>query len=133
MTKPWCVYGHTTPDGQLFYIGSGNQNRPHIKGGRNNKWIRHVSLLGDYQVAILAQTETLEDARRREMALIKAHRPICNMRGISSERATPRPNTVRLSNETAAKVEEVATARLWSFSKTLGVLIEKAIEAKVLK
>ncbi len=41
--------------------------------------------------------------------------------------------TVRLSNETAAKVEEIATARLWSFSKTLGILIEKALDAKVLK
>ncbi|MGH6846610.1 MAG: hypothetical protein ACREC0_03965 [Methylocella sp.] len=41
--------------------------------------------------------------------------------------------TVRLSNETAAKVTKIAEERLWTFSKTLGVLIEKALDAKVLK
>ena len=40
--------------------------------------------------------------------------------------------TVRLRAETAAEVQKIA-ARLWSFSKTLGVLIEKAVAAKVLK
>jgi predicted transcriptional regulator len=41
--------------------------------------------------------------------------------------------TVRLRAETAAEVQKIAEARLWSFSKTLGVLIEKAVAAKVLK
>jgi hypothetical protein len=41
--------------------------------------------------------------------------------------------TVRLSNETAANVEGIAKTHLWSFSKTLGILIEKALDAKVLK
>ena len=41
--------------------------------------------------------------------------------------------TVRLRTETAAEVQKIAEARLWSFSKTLGVLIEKAIATKVLK
>ena len=41
--------------------------------------------------------------------------------------------TVRLRAETAAEVQKIAEACLWSFSKTLGVLIEKAVAAKVLK
>lgn len=41
--------------------------------------------------------------------------------------------TVRLSAETAAEVQKIAEARLWTFSKTLGVLIDRAIAAKVLK
>jgi len=41
--------------------------------------------------------------------------------------------TVRLRAETAAEVQKIAERHLWSFSKTLGVLIEKALEAKVLK
>jgi hypothetical protein len=41
--------------------------------------------------------------------------------------------TVRLSNETAAKVTKIAGERAWTFSKTLGILIEKALDAKVLK
>ena len=41
--------------------------------------------------------------------------------------------TVRLRAETAAEVQKIAEACLWSFSKTLGVLIKKAVAAKVLK
>jgi hypothetical protein len=41
--------------------------------------------------------------------------------------------TVRLSAATAAEVQKIAEEHLWSFSKTLGVLVEKAIQAKVLK
>jgi hypothetical protein len=41
--------------------------------------------------------------------------------------------TVRISLAAAAEVQKIAEAHLWSFSKTLGVLIEKAIQAKVLK
>jgi hypothetical protein len=41
--------------------------------------------------------------------------------------------TVRLSNATAAKVAKIAEERVWTFSKTLGILIEKALDAKVLK
>jgi hypothetical protein len=41
--------------------------------------------------------------------------------------------TVRLSTMTAAEVQKIAEARLWTFSKTLGILIERAIAAKVLK
>jgi hypothetical protein len=41
--------------------------------------------------------------------------------------------TVRLRADTAAEVQRIAEGHLWSFSKTLGVLIEKAIAAKVLK
>jgi hypothetical protein len=41
--------------------------------------------------------------------------------------------TVRLTAATAADVQKIAEARLWSFSKTLGILIEKAIAAKVMK
>jgi hypothetical protein len=41
--------------------------------------------------------------------------------------------TVRLTPELSAEVQKIAEARLWTFSKTLGVLIERAIAAKVLK
>jgi hypothetical protein len=40
---------------------------------------------------------------------------------------------VRLTLADAAEVEKIAEAHLWSFSKTLGVLIEKALQAKVLR
>jgi len=42
-------------------------------------------------------------------------------------------NLSRLNAATVAEVQKIAEARLWSFSKTLGVLIEKALAAKVLK
>jgi hypothetical protein len=38
-----------------------------------------------------------------------------------------------ISAATAAEVQKIADEHLWSFSKTLGVLIEKALQAKVLK
>jgi hypothetical protein len=41
--------------------------------------------------------------------------------------------TVRLTPELSAEVQKIAEARLWTFSKTLGILIERAIAAKVLK
>jgi hypothetical protein len=34
--------------------------------------------------------------------------------------------TVRLTPELSAEVQKIAEARLWTFSKTLGILIEKA-------
>jgi predicted transcriptional regulator len=48
----------------------------------------------------------------------------------------PRPAksfSVRLSAEIADEVARLAAERRWSFSKTLGVLVELAIAAKVLK
>jgi hypothetical protein len=53
-----------------------------------------------------------------------------------SKPALPQGNrsfTVRLTPELSAEVQKIAEARLWTFSKTLGVLIERAIAAKVLK
>jgi hypothetical protein len=53
-----------------------------------------------------------------------------------SKPALPEGNrsfTVRLTPELSAEVQKIAEARLWTFSKTLGVLIERAIAAKVLK
>jgi predicted transcriptional regulator len=41
--------------------------------------------------------------------------------------------TVRLTAATTAEVQKIAEARQWSFSKTLGILIDKAIAAKVMK
>jgi hypothetical protein len=65
------TYAHTKPDGTIFYIGQGTKahNRAYHKGGRSKYWHNIVNKYG-YQVQILADWKTSQEAKDHEILLI---------------------------------------------------------------
>ena len=65
------TYAHTKPDGSIFYIGQGTKKhkRAYHKGGRSEYWHRIVDKYG-YNIEILAEWETYEEAKNHEILLI---------------------------------------------------------------
>jgi len=64
------VYRHIKPDGTTFYIGIGvTKKRAYSKHGRNRYWKNTVNKYG-YEVQILTQNISYEDAKEYEKILI---------------------------------------------------------------
>ena len=82
------VYAHyDLGSNQPFYIGHGSIDaaRP-FRGGRwrTVAWNRYVEKLGGtYEVEILAEYDSKQDAIDHELELIRQHRPLINVSGIS--------------------------------------------------
>lgn len=67
------LYQHKKPCGEIFYIGIGTNNkRPYSKSGRNKHWKNTVNKYG-YNVEILYENLTWEEACKLEIALIKTY------------------------------------------------------------
>jgi hypothetical protein len=79
----FCTYAHYTPQGRLFYIGKGNEDRARSLKGRNKYWRRVVKKYGKPDVQILANWDTNKEACSHEMLLISCFRELghelCNM------------------------------------------------------
>jgi len=67
------VYRHIRKDkNQPFYIGIGNEKRPYKKSDRNNYWHSIVSKT-EYEVEILFEDLTWEQAAEKEIEFIKIY------------------------------------------------------------
>jgi hypothetical protein len=94
----FCTYAHYTPQGTLFYIGKGsNERRPHYLQGRNNYWNKVVAKYGKPKVEVLARWQTEVEAFEHEKLLITCFRDLgfklCNLTdggdGTSGYKQTP--------------------------------------------
>ena len=69
----YCLYIHKRKtDDVIFYIGIGNDKRPYIKGTRSNFWKNEVTK-HDYNIEILSDNLTWENAQEAEIQLIKLY------------------------------------------------------------
>lgn len=68
-----CVYIHIRLDtDNIFYIGIGDSSRPYQKHGRNNYW-KNIINITEYEIKILSDNITWENAQEAEMELIKIY------------------------------------------------------------
>lgn len=63
------VYRHRKPNGEVFYIGIGNEKRPYVKHNRSDFWFKTVKKHG-YEVEVIAEGLSWEDACELEELLI---------------------------------------------------------------
>lgn len=77
------TYAHYTPEGRLFYIGKGTKKRAYSKYSRNKYWHNIVNKYGDYEVKIIQEFITEQEALDHEMQLIAKYKSegfkICNI------------------------------------------------------
>jgi hypothetical protein len=66
-----CIYFHYNPVKQeIFYVGIGNEKRPHSKQNRNNHWHNIVNKYG-YNIIIVEKNLSWEEAVEKEKFYIK--------------------------------------------------------------
>lgn len=75
-----CVYQHKTKDNKIFYVGSGNLNRPFEIMGRSKEWFEKIN--NGYIIEIIADKLTLEESLILENILILEYGRINNNTGI---------------------------------------------------
>ena len=79
----YCVYTHSKPNGDVFYIGKGVPKRPYKNSGRNVWWHRIVDKHGGYDVTIVEDSLTNDEAIELEILLISEAREagcaLCNL------------------------------------------------------
>ena len=80
------VYKHIRKDDNtIFYIGIGNEDRPHDTANRNPIW-KYIVNETKYDVEVIAEGITRDEAYTTEMELIKLHGRIDNGTGILANR-----------------------------------------------
>lgn len=70
----FCAYYHSKPNGEIFYIGIGNEKRPYDFAKRNTYWKNIVAKYGKPQVKVLAEWDSAEEAKQHEIVLISCFR-----------------------------------------------------------
>lgn len=69
----YVVYQHLRKtDNEVFYIGIGNNIRPHIKSGRSSFWKNEINK-HDYIIKILSDNLEWSEAQQAEIELIKLY------------------------------------------------------------
>lgn len=68
--KKFYVYFHKRPDGTIFYVGKGHGNRAWVKKSRNNHWNNVVNKHGGFDVEIVSENLTEQEAFAKERELI---------------------------------------------------------------
>lgn len=66
MEKDYYVYSHSLPDGTVFYIGKGRQNRAFSKKGRTERW-RSVLGSNPLMVTFLNENLSFSEAEDKEV------------------------------------------------------------------
>jgi len=69
--RKFYVYIHKRPDESVFYVGKGSGNRAWTKSCRNNHWHHIVEKHGSYQVEILEDSLTEQEALCLEVETIE--------------------------------------------------------------
>ena len=64
------TYAHTKPDGTIFYIGKGSKRRAWKTHNRNKHWKSIVEKHNGFNVEILANWDTEQEAFDHEVLLI---------------------------------------------------------------
>jgi hypothetical protein len=64
------TYAHCKPNGSIFYIGKGSGDRAYRKSHRNQYWHNIVNKYGSYNIEILSNWNTHEEALSHEVLLI---------------------------------------------------------------
>jgi len=70
--KTFCVYQHSKPNGEIFYIGIGSEKRSKCKWRRSNFWKNTVNKYG-YNIIVLYKNLTEKEAIKLEIKLIKKY------------------------------------------------------------
>ena len=81
INKKYCIYRHLKPNGEVFYIGIGNEKRPFDKKNRNNLWFKTINKYINYEIQVLKKDLSLEDAKELEIILIDYYGRKCNNTG----------------------------------------------------
>lgn len=69
----YVIYQHLRKtDNEVFYIGIGNNIRPHIKSGRSSFWKNEINK-HDYIIKILSDNLEWSEAQQAEIELIKLY------------------------------------------------------------
>lgn len=74
----YYVYAHVKPDQTVFYVGKGTRGRAWSTHGRNPWWKHTVAKYG-YEVLLLADGLTQEQAVEEEAAIISHFKPFGNL------------------------------------------------------
>lgn len=83
--RKWCVYAHIV-EGEVVYIGKGNQHRPFHHSSRSKDWIERMQAVTVFDVAILGWFESESAALKSERSLIRKHKPLLNYIGAFSRK-----------------------------------------------
>ena len=57
-----CIYLHIKQNGEVFYVGIGNYNRPKIKTSRNVLWRNIVKKNPEYEISVLKNNLSIKEA-----------------------------------------------------------------------
>lgn len=101
------VYFHTRPDGTVFYVGKGHGKRAWVKKSRNKHWNNVVNKYGGFEVEIVAENLTEQEAffKEKEYVLSIGIDNLTNqtLGGISTTGYRHTEETVQLQRELAQK------------------------------
>jgi predicted GIY-YIG superfamily endonuclease len=70
----YYTYTHSTPDGDVFYVGKGSGHRAFSTGDRSIAWRKMVRLHDGFAIKIVSRFQTEAEAFEHERVLIKWHR-----------------------------------------------------------
>ena len=73
MSNSYYVYAHVKPNGDVFYIGKGKGRRAKETRYRTKYWLNVVNKYG-YEIVMLAENLTCEEALAKEKELIAAYK-----------------------------------------------------------
>lgn len=101
------VYFHKRPDGTIFYVGKGHGKRAWVKKSRNNHWNNVVNKYGGFEVEIVVDNLTEQEAffKEREFVLSIGIDNLTNqtLGGISTTGYRHTEETLQLQRELAQK------------------------------
>ena len=103
--RKFYVYVHKRPDGSIFYVGKGHDNRAWVKKSRNKHWQNVVNKHGGFGVEIIEDILTEQEAftKERELILSIGMENLTNQTigGISTTGYTHTEETLKLQSEIA--------------------------------
>jgi len=110
-----CVYQHVKPDGEIFYIGIGNSNRPFIKHCRRAFWNAVVKKYPDYVTEVILKDLTSQEAKEVEIYLISYYGRRDLGTGTLVNLTDGGDGVKNTSQETKDKIRE--KVQIWNVSK----------------
>jgi len=106
----YYTYAHYTPNGEIFYIGKGKEDRAFSRHDRSYKWREIVQKARGISIEILADWDTEEEAFSHEMLLIDCFKSMgANL--VNQSNGGVGPNGAMLSPETKAKISAAHKGR----------------------
>jgi len=118
------TYAHTKPDGTIFYIGKGVKRRAWKTHNRNSHWKSIVKKYETFNVEILANWKTEEEAFSHEMLLIDCFKDLGHLlanktnggEGASGYKHSEETKLKMKHTISEATKEKISTARKGKYS-----------------